>query len=133
MGTLGDAAAFPASKVATIKDFSAGDKLHLGTHIAPTPPTSIVKYEASGSLDFANNLSRALAAAGGEDKLAYFTYTDPDSNSTDTYVVRADNAAGITAGDYVVKLAGTVNLDNARISNVDTNGDNTADILQITL
>jgi putative surface array protein len=126
IGKLGDAAAFPASKVATIKDFSAGDKLYLGANIAPTPPTSIVKYEASGSLDFANNLSRALAAAGGENKLAYFTYTDPDSNSTDTYVVRADNAAGITAGDYVVKLAGTVNLDNATIANEGTN-------LQITI
>lgn len=133
IGKLGDAAAFPASKVATIKDFSAGDKLYLGANIAPTPPTSIVKYEASGSLDFANNLSRALAAAGGENKLAYFTYTDPDSNSTDTYVVRADNAAGITAGDYVVKLAGTVNLDNARISNVDTDGASGVDTLQITL
>ena len=133
VGTLGDAAAFPASKVATIKDFSAGDKLHLGAHIAPTPPTSIVKYEASGSLDFANNLSRALDAAGGQDKLAYFTYTDPDSNSTDTYIVRADGTAGITAGDYVVKLAGTVNLDNARISNVDTDGASGVDTLQITL
>ncbi len=132
VGTLGDTAAFPASKVATIKDFSAGDKLHLGAHVA-TPPTSIVKYEASGSLDFANNLSRALDAAGGQDKLAYFTYTDPDSNSTDTYLVRADGTAGITTGDYIVKLAGTVNLDNARISNVDTNGDNTVDTLQITL
>ena len=125
IGKLGDAAAFPASKVATIKDFSAGDKLHLGANVG-TLPTSIVKYEASGSLDFANNLSRALAAAGGENKLAYFTYTDPDSNSTDTYVVRADNAAGITAGDYVVKLAGTVNLDNATIANEGTN-------LQITI
>lgn len=133
VGTLGDAAAFPASKVATIKDFSAGDKLHLGAHIAPTPPTSIVKYEASGSLDFANNLSRALDAAGGPDKLAYFTYTDPDSNSTDTYLVRADGTAGITADDYVVKLAGTVNLDNARISNVDTDGASGVDTLQITL
>ncbi|MFC2428927.1 MAG: DUF4214 domain-containing protein [Campylobacter sp.] len=132
VGTLGDAAAFPASKVATIKDFSAGDKLHLGAHVA-TPPTSIVKYEASGSLDFANNLSRALDAAGGQDKLAYFTYTDPDSNSTDTYLVRADGAAGITAGDYVVKLAGTVNLDNARISNVDTGLPSGDDTLQITL
>ena len=132
VGTLGDAAAFPASKVATIKDFSAGDKLYLGAHIA-TPPTSIVKYEASGSLDFANNLSRALDAAGGPDKLAYFTYTDPDSNSTDTYLVRADGTAGITAGDYVVKLAGTVNLDNARISNVDTDGASGVDTLQITL
>ena len=132
VGMLGDAAAFPASKVATIKDFSAGDKLYLGAHIA-TPPTSIVKYEASGSLDFANNLSRALDAAGGQDKLAYFTYTDPDSNSTDTYIVRADGTAGITAGDYVVKLAGTVNLDNARISNVDTDATPGVDTLQITL
>ena len=132
IGKLGDAAAFPASKVATIKDFSAGDKLHLGAHIA-TLPTSIVKYEASGSLDFANNLSRALAAAGGQDKLAYFTYTDPDSNSTDTYLVRTDNTAGISGGDYVVKLAGTVNLDNARISNVDTDGASGVDTLQITL
>lgn len=132
VGTLGDAAAFPASKVATIKDFSAGDKLHLGANVA-TPPTSIVKYEASGSLDFANNLSRALDAAGGQDKLAYFTYTDPDSNSTDTYIVRADGTAGITAGDYVVKLAGTVNLDNARISNVDTGLPLGDDTLQITL
>ena len=132
VGTLGDAAAFPASKVATIKDFSAGDKLHLGVNVG-TLPTSIVKYEASGSLDFANNLSRALAAAGGEDKLAYFTYTDPDSNSTDTYLVRADGTVGITAGDYVVKLAGTVNLDNARISNVDTGLPLGVDTLQITL
>ena len=132
VGTLGDGAAFPASKVATIKDFSAGDKLYLGAHIA-TPPTSIVKYEASGSLDFANNLSRALDAAGGQDKLAYFTYTDPDSNSTDTYLVRADGTPGITANDYVVKLAGTVNLDNARISNVDTDATPGVDTLQITL
>jgi putative surface array protein len=132
VGTLGDTAAFPASKVATIKDFSAGDKLHLGAHVA-TPPTSIVKYEASGSLDFANNLSRALDAAGGQDKLAYFTYTDPDSNSTDTYLVRADGTPGITAGDYVVKLAGTVNLDNARFSNVDTDVTTGVDTLQITL
>ena len=132
VGTLGDTAAFPASKVATIKDFSAGDKLHLGAHVA-TPPTSIVKYEASGSLDFANNLSRALDAAGGQDKLAYFTYTDPDSNSTDTYLVRADGTPGITAGDYVVKLAGTVNLDNARFSNVDTDVTPGVDTLQITL
>jgi len=129
---LGDTAAFPASKVATIKDFSAGDKLHLGANVG-TLPTNIVKYEASGSLDFANNLSRALDAAGGQDKLAYFTYTDPDSNSTDTYLVRADNTAGISAGDYVVKLAGTVNLDNARISNVDTDGNSSDDTLQITL
>ena len=124
--------AFAASKVATIKDFSAGDKLHLGANVG-TPPTNIVKYEASSSLDFANNLSRALDAAGGQDKLAYFTYTDPDSNSTDTYLVRADNTAGITGGDYIVKLAGTVNLDNARISNVDTDGNSSDDTLQITL
>ncbi|WP_295144543.1 DUF4214 domain-containing protein [uncultured Campylobacter sp.] len=125
-------AAFAASKVATIKDFSAGDKLHLGAN-AGTLPTNIVKYETSGSLDFANNLSRALDAAGGADKLAYFTYTDPDSNSTDTYLVRPDGNPGITGGDYVVKLAGTVNLDNARISNVDTGLPLGVDTLQITL
>ena len=125
-------AAFAASKVATIKDFSAGDKLHLGAN-AGTLPTNIVKYETSGSLDFANNLSRALDAAGGADKLAYFTYTDPDSNSTDTYLVRPDGNPGITGGDYVVKLAGTVNLDNARISNVDTGLPSGDDTLQITL
>ena len=125
-------AAFAASKVATIKDFSAGDKLYLGAN-AGTLPTNIVKYETSGSLDFANNLSRALDAAGGSDKLAYFTYTDPDSNSTDTYLVRPDGNPGITGGDYVVKLAGTVNLDNARISNVDTDVTPGDDTLQITL
>lgn len=110
-------AAFPASKVATIKDFSAGDKISMG---AAASQNSIVKYEASNSLDFANNLSRALDAAGGAGKVAYFTYTDPDSNSTDTYVVTSDGNAGVTNGDHIVKLSGTIDLSTAK---TDASGD----------
>ena len=110
-------AAFPASKVATIKDFSAGDKISMG---AAASQNSIVKYEASNSLDFANNLSRALDAAGGAGKVAYFTYTDPDSNSADTYVVTSDGNSGVTNGDHVVKLSGTIDLSTAK---TDASGD----------
>ena len=110
-------AAFPASKVATIKDFSAGDKISMGAAVSQN---SIVKYEASNSLDFANNLSRALDAAGGAGKVAYFTYTDPDSNSADTYVVTSDGNAGVTNGDHIVKLSGTIDLSTAK---TDASGD----------
>ena len=87
---------------------------------AAVSQNSIVKYEASNSLDFANNLSRALDAAGGAGKVAYFTYTDPDSNSADTYVVTSDGNAGVTNGDHIVKLSGTIDLSTAK---TDASGD----------
>lgn len=131
LGTVGDSAAFPASKTATIKDFSKGDKLKIGANLTSSPSDTIdqniARYDSTKSLDFANNLSRALdVAKAASNKLAYFTYTDPDSNATDTYLVRSDATAGLSASDYVVKLTGIVDLANATLADAGTN-------LQLTL
>ncbi len=112
------AAAFPASKVGTITDFTRGDKISMGSVASQD---SIARYESSNSLDFANNLSRASDAAKNHaSKTAYFTYTDPDSNTTDTYVITSDATAGLTNGDHVVKLSGTIDLSTAK---TDASGD----------
>lgn len=140
LGAVGDSAAFPASKTATITDFSKGDKLKIGANLTPPPSPgtaataidqNIARYDSTKSLDFANNLSRALdVATAATNKLAYFTYTDPDSNATDTYLVRSDavisggavtSGAGLTAGDYVVKLTGIVDLAGATLADAGTN------------
>lgn len=140
LGAVGDSAAFPASKTATITDFSKGDKLKIGANLTPPPSPgtaataidqNIARYDLTKSLDFANNLSRALdVATAASNKLAYFTYTDPDSNATDTYLVRSDavisggavtSGAGLTAGDYVVKLTGIVDLAGATLADAGTN------------
>ena len=135
LGSVGDNAAFPASKTATITDFSKGDKLKIGANLTGTIDQNIARYDSTKSLDFANNLSRALdVATAASNKLAYFTYTDPDSNATDTYLVRSDatvsggtvSNAGLTANDYVVKLTGIVDLANATLADAGTN-------LQLTL
>lgn len=131
LGSVGDNAAFPASKTATITDFSKGDKLKIGANLTSSPSDTIdqniARYDSTKSLDFANNLSRALdVATFASNKLAYFTYTDPDSNATDTYLVRSDTTAGITANDYVVKLTGIVDLAGATLADAGTN-------LQLTL
>lgn len=131
LGTVGDSAAFPASKTATITDFSKGDKLKIGANLTSSPSDTIdqniARYDSTKSLDFANNLSRALdVAKAASNKLAYFTYTDPDSNATDTYLVRSDATAGLSASDYVVKLTGIVDLANATLADAGTN-------LQLTL
>jgi putative surface array protein len=127
LGTVGDSAAFPASKTATITDFSKGDKLKIGANLGGTIDQNIARYDSTKSLDFANNLSRALdVATAASNKLAYFTYTDPDSNATDTYLVRSDATAGLSASDYVVKLTGIVDLANATLADAGTN-------LQLTL
>ena len=131
LGSVGDNAAFPASKTATITDFSKGDKLKIGANLTGTIDQNIARYDSTKSLDFANNLSRALdVATAASNKLAYFTYTDPDSNATDTYLVRSDavisggavtSGAGLTAGDYVVKLTGIVDLAGATLADAGTN------------
>ena len=131
LGAVGDSAAFPASKTATITDFSKGDKLKIGANLTGTIDQNIARYDSTKSLDFANNLSRALdVATAASNKLAYFTYTDPDSNATDTYLVRSDavisggavtSGAGLTAGDYVVKLTGIVDLAGATLADAGTN------------
>ena len=127
LGAVGNNAAFPASKTATITDFSKGDKLKIGANLTGTIDQNIARYDSTKSLDFANNLSRALdVATFASNKLAYFTYTDPDSNATDTYLVRSDavvsstgtvtSGAGLTANDYVVKLTGIVDLAGATLA-----------------
>lgn len=130
LGAVGDNAAFPASKTATITDFSKGDKLKIGANLTGTIDQNIARYDSTKSLDFANNLSRALdVATAASNKLAYFTYTDPDSNATDTYLVRSDavapgstaTGAGLTDGDYVVKLTGIVDLAGATLADAGTN------------
>ncbi len=122
LGTVGDSAAFPASKTATITDFSKGDKLKIGANLGGTIDQNIARYDSTKSLDFANNLSRALdVATFASNKLAYFTYTDPDSNATDTYIVRSDTSAGLSANDYVVKLTGIVDLAGATLADAGTN------------
>ena len=139
LGAVGDSAAFPASKTATITDFSKGDKLKIGANLTPPPSPgtaataidqNIARYDSTKSLDFANNLSRALdVATAATNKLAYFTYTDPDSNAIDTYLVRSDatvsggtvSNAGLTANDYVVKLTGIVDLAGATLADAGTN------------
>lgn len=130
LGSVGDNAAFPASKTATITDFSKGDKLKIGANLTGTIDQNIARYDSTKSLDFANNLSRALdVATAASNKLAYFTYTDPDSNATDTYLVRSDavapgstaTGAGLTDGDYVVKLTGIVDLAGATLADAGTN------------
>jgi putative surface array protein len=127
LGTVGNDAAFPASKTATITDFSKGDKLKIGANLTGTIDQNIARYDSTKSLDFANNLSRALdVAKAASNKLAYFTYTDPDSNATDTYLVRSDATAGLSDDDYVVKLNGIVDLANATLADAGTN-------LQLTL
>ena len=119
LGSVGDNAAFPASKTATITDFSKGDKLKIGANLTGTIDQNIARYDSTKSLDFANNLSRALdVATAASNKLAYF------SNATDTYLVRSDASvsggtvsnAGLTANDYVVKLTGIVDLANATLA-----------------
>ncbi len=111
-------ATFPASKVGTITDFARGDKISMGSAASQD---SIARYESSSSLDFANNLSRASDAAKNHaSKTAYFTYTDPDSSTTDTYVITSDATAGLTNGDHVVKLSGTIDLSTAK---TDASGD----------
>ena len=122
LGSVGDNAAFPASKTATITDFSKGDKLKIGANLTGTIDQNIARYDSTKSLDFANNLSRALdVATAASNKLAYFTYTDPDSNATDTYLVRSDTSAGLSANDYVVKLTGIVDLAGATLADAGTN------------
>ena len=131
LGSVGDNAAFPASKTATITDFSKGDKLKIGANLTGTIDQNIARYDSTKSLDFANNLSRALdVATAASNKLAYFTYTDTDRNETDTYLVRSDDVisggavtsgAGLTAGDYVVKLTGIVDLAGATLADAGTN------------
>lgn len=122
LGAVGDNAAFPASKTATITDFSKGDKLKIGANLTGTIDQNIARYDSTKSLDFANNLSRVLdVATAASNKLAYFTYTDPDSNATDTYIVRSDTSAGLSANDYVVKLTGIVDLAGATLADAGTN------------
>lgn len=131
LGAVADNAAFPASKTATITDFSKGDKLKIGANLTPPPSPgtaataidqNIARYDSTKSLDFANNLSRALdVATAASNKLAYFTYTDPDSNAIDTYLVRSDTTPGLSANDYVVKLTGIVDLAGATLADAGTN------------
>ena len=117
-----DPVTFAASKTSTITDFTKGDTLKIGGSTAAVTQDKIVKYETSGSLDFANNFKEALKAAGDQ-KVAYFTYRDPDSNSTDTYVVKSNGADAVAdPNDYVVKLSGAVDLSNATIT---TSGNDT--------
>ena len=111
-----DPVTFAASKTSTITDFTKGDTIKIGGVGADATQNKIVKYEVSGSLDFANNFKEALKAAGDK-KVAYFTYRDPDSNSTDTYVVKSNGADAVAdPNDYVVKLSGAVDLSNATIT-----------------
>ena len=101
------AGTFGADRLSSVTDFSRGDKLHLGNTVANK--NSIHKYEADGSLDFANNLARALAAAKDhESKTAYFTY------QSNTYLVSSDANDGVTADDYVTKLSGVQDLSAAK-------------------
>ena len=117
-----DPVTFAASKTSTITDFIKGDIIKIGGSAAAVTQDKIVKYETSGSLDFANNFKEALKAAGDQ-KVAYFTYRDPDSNSTDTYVVKSNGADAVAdPNDYVVKLSGAVDLSNATIT---TSGNDT--------
>ena len=117
-----DPLTFAASKTSTITDFTKGDTIKIGGSAAAVTQNKIVKYEASGSLDFANNFKEALKAAGDQ-KVAYFTYRDPDSNSTDTYVVKSHGADAVAdPNDYVVKLSGAIDLSNATIT---TSGNDT--------
>ena len=117
-----DPVTFAASKTSTITDFTKGDTIKIGGVGADATQNKIVKYEVSGSLDFANNFKEALKAAGNQ-KVAYFTYRDPDSNSTDTYIVKSNGADAVAdPNDYVVKLSGAVDLSNATIT---TSGNDT--------
>ena len=117
-----DPVTFAASKTSTITDFTKGDIIKIGGSAAAVTQDKIVKYETSGSLDFANNFKEALKAAGNQ-KVAYFTYRDPDSNSTDTYIVKSNGADAVAdPNDYVVKLSGAVDLSNATIT---TSGNDT--------
>ena len=111
-----DPVTFAASKTSTITDFTKGDTIKIGGPGADATQNKIVKYEVSGSLDFANNFKEALKAAGDQ-KVAYFTYRDPDTNSTDTYIVKSNGADAVAdPDDYVVKLSGAIDLSNATIT-----------------
>ena len=111
-----DPVTFAASKTSTITDFTKGDTIKIGGSAPAVTQDKIVKYETSGSLDFANNFKEALKAAGDQ-KVAYFTYRDPDTNSTDTYIVKSNGANAVAdSDDYVVKLSGAVDLSNATIT-----------------
>ena len=112
---VGDNATFPASKVATITDFARGDKIKMGDSTNTVSQTQLVRYESSRSLDFINNVQKALEVAGNK-KVAYFTYQDPDNNTTDTYIVKSGAAVNnvISGDDYIVKLSGTVDLSSAK-------------------
>jgi len=111
---VGNDATFPASNVATITDFARGDKIKMGDSTNTVSQTQLVKYESSRSLDFINNVQKAIEAAGNK-KVAYFTYQDPDSNTTDTYIVKSGMTGNvISSDDYIVKLSGTVDLSSAK-------------------
>ena len=111
---VGNDATFPASNVATITDFARGDKIKMGDSTNTVSQTQLVKYESSRSLDFINNVQKAIEAAGNK-KVAYFTYQDPDSNTTDTYIVKSGMTGNvISSDDYIVKLSGTVDLGSAK-------------------
>ena len=111
---VGNDATFPASKVATITDFARGDKIKMGVSTNTESQTQLVRYESSRSLDFINNVQKALEAAGNK-KVAYFTYQDPDSNTTDTYIVKSGMTGNVISDDdYIVKLSGTVDLSSAK-------------------
>ena len=117
-----DPITFAASKTSTITDFTKGDIIKIGGSAPAVTQDKIVKYETSGSLDFANNFKEALKAAGDQ-KVAYFTYRDPDTNSTDTYIVKSNGADAVAdPNDYVVKLSGAIDLSNATIT---TSGNDT--------
>ncbi|WP_033916693.1 DUF4214 domain-containing protein [Campylobacter sputorum] len=103
-----NAAAKTTTDMAKIADFEKGDKLTIGNLEAG----KVVKYDVDKNLDFSVNFNKAVEMANGSaSKVAYFTYTDINTNSTDTYVVSSTDGIRSAA----VKLAGTIDLANATI------------------
>lgn len=101
-------AAKTTTDMAKIADFEKGDKLKIGS----LEVGKVVKYDVDKNLDFSVNFNKAVEMANGSDsKVAYFTYTDINTNSTDTYVVSSTDGIRSAA----VKLAGTIDLANATI------------------
>lgn len=93
------------AKMVTITDFTAGD-----TITGLTAAGDIAKVTLTSAVQ---NLDDAFALLGdntGSNDVQWFNY------GTDTYVVYNDGSIGLTAGDVVVKLTGTIDLSNATIA-----------------
>jgi hypothetical protein len=90
------------SVLSTITDFTAGDKINLGTGIAFSA-TKLTLDSTVTNLELAFTQAAAVAGNGAN----WFQY------GADTYIVADKGTNGFDAGDLVVKLTGLIDLSTA--------------------